>query len=150
MKNKTGFVLFFKITTFLIPIIIILFHIFFEYDIIKDYLKNDFSVKEMVVKNKEYNSSSKRKSITFSGIVENKNVYFTKFDDEIDKIYNSYPDIGNKVTKIDVIKFRNSKIVMTTINNELEKWKNEKKTCISISSISLLIFLFLNKIKYGT
>jgi archaellum component FlaC len=150
LKNKTGFVLFFKITTFLIPIIIILFHIFFEYDIIKDYLKNDFSVKEMVVKNKEYNSSSKRKSITFFGILEKKDVYFTKFDDEIDKIYNAYPDIENKVTKIDVIKFRNSKIVMTTINNELEKWKNEKKTCIAISLISLLIFIFLNKIKYGT
>ncbi|TDP01677.1 hypothetical protein EV145_104387 [Flavobacterium sp. 245] len=129
------------------PIIIILFHIIFEYNIIEDYLKNDFSVKKMVVNNKEYNSSSKRKSITFSGIVENKNVYFTKFDDEIDLIYNAYPDIGNKVTKIDVVKFRNSKIVMTTINNELEKWKNEKKTCITISFISLLIFIFLKNLK---
>lgn len=150
MKNKTGFLLFFEITTFLIPIVIILFHIVFEYNIIQDYLKNDFSVKEMIVQNKEYNISAKRKSTTFFGILENKKVYFTKFDNETDQIYNAYPGIGYKITKIDVIKFRNSEIVMTTIDNELEKWKNEKKTCITISLISILIFVFLNKIKFNT
>ncbi len=103
----------------------------------------------MIVLNKEYNISAKRKSTTFFGILENKKVYFTKFDNETDQIYNVYPGIENKITKIDVIKFRNSEIVMTTIDNELEKWKNEKKTCITISLISILIFVFLNKIKFS-
>lgn len=134
---------FFKIVWVLSVLIIFTISILFDGFRIFDYIFNNFSKKEMTITNYSYDSSSRIRSITIEGVIDKKKVYFSRFDENIDKLNSLYPKILLKNKErfvINVLKFKHSNIVMLIDDDELLKWKREKiLSCIYIFSSLLII-----------
>ena len=139
---------FINICWYLSIIIIIVFNISFEGYRIFDYIFKDYTTKEMVIKDYSYDSTARRKSITIEGVVDKERVYFSKFDEDVDKLFNLYPVIfsNNKKTfVIKVLKFKHSHKVILVDDNELIKWERN----MLISGLYILIsivIIFINRL----
>ena len=139
---------FFKIVWVLSVLIIFTISILFDGFRIFDYIFNNFSKKEMTITNYSYDSSSRIRSITIEGVIDKKKVYFSRFDENIDKLNSLYPKILLKNEErfvINVLKFKHSNIVMLIDDDELLKWKREK-ILSSIYIFSSLLIICVNNL----
>lgn len=158
---------FIKIIWIVSVFIIIIFHITFEGYKIFDFLSKNYSIKTMEVTDYYYDTYSRRKSITINGFVDKERVYFTRFDDEIGELFSLYPGIAtenkeieklssvfpntfknsyNDFKNIEVLKFKNTQIVMLTKDNEFQSWKR-RLFLFSIYCLTSIIILILIKKK---
>ncbi len=130
---------FLKIFWYLSILVISIFFISFEGYRIFDYIQGDYTRKKMNVKSYSYYSDSARSSIIVEGYIDNEEVYFYEYDDDMKKLHQNYPIIFSTPHKhnilIDVFKFKHSKKVL--LITELYKW--EKKILL----FSLYIFISL-------
>jgi hypothetical protein len=129
-------------------LIIFTISILFDGFRIFDYIFNNFSKKEMTITNYSYDSSSRIRSITIEGVIDKKKVYFSRFDENIDKLNSLYPKILLKNEErfvINVLKFKHSNIVMLIDDDELLKWKREK-ILSSIYIFSSLLIICVNNL----
>lgn len=157
---------FIKIVWILSVFIIIVFNLAFEGFRIYDFITENYNVKTMKVSNYNYSSSSKRKSITINGYIGKEDVYFTRFDDEIEELFSMYPGITienkqinelnsvyndtfkNSKTNsknIEVLKFKHSDIVMLIKDDEFKRWKTRLYMFSSYSIISIVILILIKK-----
>jgi hypothetical protein len=158
---------FIKVIWVLSVAIILIFHIAFEGFRIFDFFTENYSVKTMKILSSNYSSSSKRKSITINGFIDKERVYFSRFDNEIGELFSLYPGIAmenneieelssvfpdtfknsyNDSKNIEVLKFKNSHIVMLTKDNEFQRWKI-RLYLFSLYSLTSIILLILIKKK---
>jgi hypothetical protein len=139
-----------KIIWYLSILLIFLFNVFFEGYRIFDYCLGNYSIEKMTITSSSSNSTSKRKSVTFQGTINEEDVYFSRFDDDINELYNLYPFLSSKKKNnliINVIKFKNSDNVMLFDDNEFGEWK---KTMLFFSLyifFSIIIIFMLNYLK---
>ena len=132
---------FLKIVWCLSVFIVFFFNLFFNGWRIFDYVQGNYAVEKMNVENYSYNSTSRRKSITIEGYIDNEKVYFSEFDKNIDKLYQLYPTIfsENENTTIEVLKFKNSHNLL--LPSEFKDWKTELLLSVLYIVVSLLIYL---------
>jgi hypothetical protein len=127
--------------------VILFFNIAFDGFRTFDYLFDNYSKKEMTVTKYSFDSSSRRKSITIEGVVDKNKVYFSRFDKDIDSLYNLYPAIFSKEKKetiIKVLKFQHSNIVML-LDDEFNHWKTRLFFSGIYCLISIIIFIYIKK-----
>lgn len=158
---------FLKIVWILSVFVIVVFNIAFDGYRILDFITGNHTVKTMKISDNSYETTSRRKSITIFGHVGSEKVYFSRFDDEIGKLYALYPEItsnelsaneDNKIISfalldvnldnskhIEVIKFKHSQIVMLTKDNEFQRWKNSLYLFAIYSMVSIIILIFMKK-----
>ena len=132
---------FLKIVWCLSVFIVFFFNLFFNGWRIFDYVQGNYAVEKMNVENYSYNSTSRRKSITIEGYIDNEKVYFSEFDKNIDKLYQLYPTIfsENENTTIEVLKFKNYQNLL--LPSEFKDWKTELLLSVLYIVVSLLIYL---------
>ena len=132
---------FLKIVWYLSVLVVFFFNLFFNGWRIFDYVQGNYAVKKMNVENYSYNSTSRRKSITIEGYIDNEKVYFSEFDKNIDKLYQLYPTIfsENENTTIEVLKFKNYQNLL--LPSEFKDWKTELLLSVLYIVVSLLIYL---------
>lgn len=139
---------FIKIWWYLSIIVIFVIPILLDGFRILDYLADNYTTKEMVVKYYSYDSSAERKSITIEGVVDKERVYFSRFNEDIENLYSLYPLIFSENKKdfiINVLKFKHSHIVMLIDDNELIKWEKEKLWC-GIYIFFSIVIIFINRL----
>jgi hypothetical protein len=139
-----------KIIWYLSILLIFLFNVFFDGYRIFDYCLGNYSMEKMKITNSSSNSSPKRRSLTIEGNINGENVYFSRFDDDINELYNFYPVLSSKDKKnsiINVIKFKNSENVMLFDGNEFEQWKRNLLLYSLYIFFSVIIILMLNYLK---
>jgi hypothetical protein len=143
-----SFKVFFKLFWYLSVIAMLLFYVFFEGYRVFDFVFGNYSVQKMNVSNYSYNTTVKRESITIVGYISEGRVYFSRFDDDINKLYNLYPPIffdEKKIHEIEVLKFKHSPIVMLIDDNEFSKWKRNLLLSFLYIVSSIIVILILKK-----
>lgn len=159
---------FLKIIWILSVAVIITFFMAFESFRIYDFITTNYSVKTMKISSYSYNSSSRNESITINGFIDNEDVYFSRFDNEIEELSSMYPGITmgkNKIEElssifpdtfknsikasknIEVLKFKNSNRVMLIKDKEFERWKIHLYIYSIYSLISIIILIYTKKSK---
>ena len=156
-----------KIFWILSVAVIIIFHVAFESFRVFDFITGNYTVKTMNISGYLYNTSSRSKSITITGsCFGNEEVYFSRFDNEIGELFSLYPGIAmenneieelssifpntfknshNNSKNIEVLKFKNSNIVMLTKDNEFQRWKMRLYLFSLYSLISIIILILIKK-----
>ena len=156
---------FIKIVWILSLAVIIIFHIAFESFRIFDFITGNYNLKIMNISGYSYNTSSRSNSTTINGYIGKEKVYFSRFDDKIGELFSLYPGItmeNNEIKElqdvfpntfkkddnpksIEVLKFKNSNIVMLTKDNEFKRWKMHLYLFSLYSLISIIILILIKK-----
>lgn len=112
-----------------------------------DFVSNNYYNSSMKVSKYSYYNSGRAASITIEGNINLEKVYFSKFDDNIDDLTSFYPNIQdtmlNKKINIKILKFKNSKNVMTLYDDEFTSWKNRLYLDLMYYIFSIIIFIIL-------
>lgn len=159
---------FIKIVWILSVFVILIFYVVFESFRIYDFFTGNYTIETMQVSDYNYSSNSRRKSITIIGHIKNQRVYFSRFDNEIEELYNLYPGIASdKLSSEDkkiissvfpdsnlessktikVLKFKHSQIVMLTKDNEFQSWKTNLYFFTFYCIMSIILFIIIRKLK---
>ncbi|CAA0164793.1 conserved hypothetical protein [Tenacibaculum maritimum] len=157
---------FIKLVWMLSVFVIIVFTFVFDGVRVFDFVLGNYTTKVMKVSGNVYETYSRRKSITINGHIDKEKVYFSRFDDKIEELFSLYPGItieenkikelnaaypntfrnSNKDSKnIEVLKFKNSNIVMLTKDNEFKRWKTRLWLFSLYSMISTIILILIKK-----
>lgn len=126
-------------------ILVFLFNVFFDGYRIFDYAFRNYSVQKMTITNSSRNSSAKRKSLTIEGNVGDRKVYFSRFDDNINELFNLYPFLPSKIGNapmINIIKFKHSNKVILLDDDEFVQWKKHLLISSLYVFFSIMFFLF--------
>ncbi|OMQ09280.1 hypothetical protein [[Flexibacter] sp. ATCC 35103] len=139
-----------KIIWILSVVVIFLFNLFFDGYRIFDYALGNYSVRKMTIINSSYNVTSKRKSLTIDGSVNEGKVYFSRFDEDINELYNFYPSLSSKIKNtpiINVLKFKHSNNVILLDDDEFIQWKKHLLIYCSYMFFSVIFFILFKLYK---
>ena len=113
---------------------------------------NNYSIQEMKISNFYYNRRTSlrgggNQSITVIGYIGKERVYFSRFDKEIGKLHNLYPQVfldNEKDYEIKILKFEHSPKVMLVDDDEFQRWKRNLLLSFSYIILSIIIMLLIN------
>ena len=151
-----SFKIFFKLVWYLSVVVVFLFFIVIEIHRIYDYVMNNYSIQKMKIADYYYNYGISGKgggtgtSIIVIGYISEERVYFSRFNEGIDKLYSLYPQFfsnDKKTYKIKVLKFEHSHRVMLADDDEFSKWKRNLLLSFSYIILSIIIALYIKNKK---
>ena len=144
--------IFFKLWWYLSVIVVFLFFIVLETYRIYDYTTGNYSIQKMKITEYKLHSDRNGKSIMVIGYIDDDEVYFSRFKDEVNKLYKLYPQIfprffsdDKKTYEIKVLKFEHSSRVMLIDDEEFPKWKKRSLLSSLYIILSIIIMIVLKK-----
>ena len=146
-----SFKIFGKWCWYLSIVVIFLFFIALEAYRIYDYTTGNYSIQKMRLTEFRHSSGSRKRggrSIMVIGYIGKEKVYFSRFNDDIKKLYKLYPQIfstNKKNYEIKVLKFEHSPRVLLIDDNEFSKWKKHLLLAFSYITLSIIVILILKK-----